>query len=334
MAAKSKKSRLKAPKPASQKKIGEPALSPQEPAVIILNPTAGHGRAAKTWASIRSELRYWRTLPRVIETDEEGHATELALAAVAHGSSLIIAAGGDGTAHEVVQGIMEAGGGQSGVAFAHLPLGTGCDLATGLGLPRNPVGMLRKLRKGRDLHIDVGVADLSRHGDTVRRYFFNAANIGLGPAVARRLRDGVWYRSVGTLAYSLATMQELLTARPHQISWLTDDGRAGETLVLNLVISNGPSVAGGMRPNPDAGFDTGMLHLAMIGALSLPAALSQLSRVSRNRLFDHADIEQFTCRSIEIKGPEIDVETDGEIAGGLPARIWVRPAALLVRMPA
>ena len=334
MAAKSIKSRLKAPKLASQQKIGEPTRPPQEPAVIILNPTAGRGRAAKTWASIRDELRYWRTLPRVIETDEEGHATELARVAVSQGSSLIIAAGGDGTAHEVVQGIMEAGGGQSGAAFAHLPLGTGCDLATGLGLSRNPAGMLRKLRKGRDLHIDVGMADLSRDGETVRRYFFNAANVGLGPAVARRLRAGVWYRGVGSLAYSLATMQELLTARPYQISWHTDDGRAGETLVLNLAISNGPSVAGGMRPNPDAGFDTGVLHLAMIGALSLPAALSQLSRLSRNRPFDHADIEQFTCRFIEIDGPEIDVETDGEIAGGLPARIAVRPAALLVRMPA
>ncbi len=334
MAAKSKKSRLKAPELASQENVGELAPPPQEPAVIILNPTAGHGRAAKTWASIRNELRYWRTSPRVVETDAAGHASELARAAVAAGSSLIVAAGGDGTAHEVVQGIMEAGGGQSGAAFAHLPLGTGCDLATGLGLPRNPVGMLRKLRKGRDLYIDVGVVDLSHDGDTVRRYFFNAANIGLGAAVARRLRDGVWYRGVGTFVYSLATVHELLAARPYQISWHADDGRAGETLILNLTISNGPSVAGGMRPNPDAGFDTGMLHLAMIGALSLPAALSQLSRLGRNRPFDHEDIEHFTCRSIDIEGPEIDVETDGEIAGVLPARIWVSPAALLVRMPA
>ena len=59
----------------------------------------------------------------------------------------------------------------------------------------------------------------------------------------------------------------------------------------------------------------------------------QTRRLQSQRPFAHPDIHSFVCRSIELEGPILDVETDGEIAGGLPAKLWVYPASLLVRMP-
>jgi len=320
--------------PASGVGRGPNALSEEpSPALVILNPAAGAGRARRGWERVRPELRHWRTEPEVVETAAAGHATELARAAVAAGAGLVIAAGGDGTAHEVVQGLMEAGAGEAGTAFAHLPLGTGCDLATGLGLPRQPAGLLRRLRAGRDAWIDVGVAEMAGAQGSARRYFLNAANVGLGPAVARRVKESPRLVKLGKLAYVLASVRELSAARPQPLSWRTDAGETGRQPVLNLFVCNGPSLAGGMRPCPDASLTDGILHVAVVGALGRPAAFAQMGRLARGRPFDHPEIRTFTCRSIELEGPAIDVETDGEIAGRLPARIAVLAGALRVRMP-
>ncbi len=331
MAAQNRKARRKSPRrSSSQHQV--PAESRVTP-VLIVNPTAGRGKAGRTWARVRDELRYWRAKPEVVHTEHPGHGTEIARQAVADGASLVIAAGGDGTAHEVVQGLMEADAGASGTAFAHLPLGTGCDLARGLGLPTNPTGVLRGLREGRNTFIDIGVADMSIGSDTIRRYFLNGATVGLGPAVARRVKDSKRLQRLGKHAYTLASLQEIVSARPYQISWQADDGRKGDTLVLHMFINNGPSVAGGMRPSPDATFVDGELHVVIVGALSLGAALAQFRRLDRGKPFTHPDVVSFSCRSIDLDGPAIDVETDGEVAAGLPARLWVRPGGLLVRMP-
>jgi YegS/Rv2252/BmrU family lipid kinase len=305
----------------------------RSPAVVILNPAAGGGRARRGWERLLPELHEWPVQPEVIETAAAGHATELARAAAVGGAALVIAAGGDGTAHEVVQGLLEAGAGEAAAAFAHLPLGTGCDLAIGLGLPRQPAGLLRRLRSGRDAWIDVGVAEMSGPQGSVRRYFLNAANVGLGPAVARRVKESPRLVRLGKLAYVLASVRELSAARPQPLSWRTDAGETGRQPVLNLFVCNGPSLAGGMRPCPDASLTDGILHVAVVGALGRPAAFAQMGRLARGRPFDHPEIRTFTCRSIELEGPAIDVETDGEIAGRLPARIAVLPGALRVRLP-
>jgi diacylglycerol kinase family enzyme len=166
-----------------------------------------------------------------------------------------------------------------------------------------------------------------------RRYFLNAANVGLGPAVARRVKESPRLVKLGKLAYVLASVRELSAARPQPLSWRTDAGETGRQPVLNLFVCNGPSLAGGMRPCPDASLTDGILHVAVVGALGRPAAFAQMGRLARGRPFDHPEIRTFTCRSIELEGPAIDVETDGEIAGRLPARIAVLAGALRVRLP-
>ncbi len=302
--------------------------------VIVLNATAGRGRARRLWNRLQPELDAWRRAPEITETQHPGHGAELARRAVAAGADLVIAAGGDGTAHDVVQGLMEAEATGSGTAFAHLPLGTGCDLARGLGLSTPPTGVLRRLEQGRTIHLDIGVADLAAGNDTVRRYFFNVANVGLGPLVARRvMRSGLLQR-FGKHAYTLASLREIAGARPHAVAWRTDTGQSGQSALLQMFICNGPSVAGGMRPAPGASFDNGELHIVIAGELGFFAALSEFRKLDRGIPFSHPAIESFACRSIELTGPGLEVETDGEIAGGLPARLQVRPGGLLTRMPA
>ncbi len=326
--------RTSSPEPDSVASEAAPENASSRPTVIVLNPTAGRGRAGRMWRSVSGELGCWPSMPQIVETQRAGHGTEIARAAVGRGAGLVVAAGGDGTAHEVVQGLMEGDAGASATAFAHVPLGTGCDLARGLGLPTRPEGILRGLRQGHEVHLDIGVADMCADAETVRRYFLNVATIGLGPAVALRVKRSRWLQRLGKHAYTLASLQEIIGARPRQVSWHTDDGRRGDTLLLQMFICNGPSIAGGMRPAPEASFDNGELHVVMAGPLSLSVALSQFRRLDRGIPFDHPQITSLACRSIDLDGAAIDVETDGEVAGGLPARLSLRPGGLLVRMPA
>lgn len=320
-------------RPKAQRKVADPP-DRRPPPTIILNLTAGGGRARRLWQRVRGELEKWPNQPAILETEAEGHATQLAHVAVDGGSPLVIAAGGDGTAHEVVQGLMEKSGGLAGVSFGHLPLGTGGDLAFGLGLPQRPDGILSRLRPGREVRVDIGVAELTTSDGPTVRYFLNAANIGIGPAVAQRVRSSRWMRRVGTPAYLIAAIGELMRARPRTVAWRADEGQGNEGPLLNLSVCNGPSFGGGMRPCPDATFDSGLLHAAMVGPMGFFAALRQMPRLMKGVELDHPAISNFTCRSLELEGAPLDVETDGEVAGRLPARLSVRPGGLLVRMPA
>ena len=218
---------------------------PRAPATVIFNPTAGAGRARRRWGAIESAFGDWPTPPQVVRTEGPGHATELAAVASRSGAPLVVAAGGDGTAHETVQGLLAGGTAARGPVFGYLPIGTGCDFATGLGLTAGSAAMARSMPEGRDLEIDVGIAEMSSGGREVRRYFLNAANVGLGPAVAEQVNSRAWLRRSGGPAYLLAAAAALVTARPTRIAWRTDDGREGEEPILNLSVCNGPSFGGG-----------------------------------------------------------------------------------------
>jgi len=342
------------------------------PAAIILNPTAGAGRGRRARSILEAAAGAWSPRPRLMITAAPGDATALARRCSEEGAGLVIAAGGDGTAHEVVRGLMEfAGAGGAPPTFGYVPLGTGCDLAIALGLPREPGGLLEDLRAGSDVRIDVG--ELETEGPRPqRRWFLNAANVGLGPIVAERVASSPRLRRWGTPAYLVAAARALLRMSPRDLSWETDEGRVGEGPVVNLSVCNGPSFGGGMRPCPDATLESGRLHVAVVEPLGVPAALGQIPRLMRGRRLDHPSIHNFSCREIRIAsrrpgettgppagqaregaaGPSrqepagrtaqearagdaegVPVEIDGEISGPLPVRLRVVPRGLAVRLP-
>lgn len=311
-------------------------------AVIILNPSAGGGRGRRASSLLEAEASDWERRPPLLTTTGRGDATALARRCAEDGVRLVIAAGGDGTAHEVVQGLLEVADGGEGPTLGYLPLGTGCDLALALGLPRQPGGLLGRLRRGTDVRVDVGVLEADDDRRQLRRWFLNAANIGLGPAVAARVSASERLRRWGTPAYLMAAARALLRTTPQLLRWETDEGEGGEGPVVNLSVCNGPSFGGGMRPCPDAGLDSGRLHVAVVRPLNLLAALGQIPRLMHGRL-DHPAIRNFSCREIRISGRQerigqrevepIPVEVDGEISGPLPVRLHVRPRGLKVRLP-
>jgi YegS/Rv2252/BmrU family lipid kinase len=241
---------------------------------------------------------------------------------------LVVAVGGDGTVHEVVNGLLSEPGPPP--TLAHVAVGTGCDFARGLGI--SPASLPRDLAADElsEVAIDAGRVDFLDSGE--RRWFINACNVGLGPIVARRIARAGWRRA-GRAAYMLAAGLTILAAPPVRLRARVDGHETIDRQTLNLSICNGRYFGGGMQPCPDASVYSRKLHLAWVGAMGRPAALARLPGLLAGRLRRHSALWVSGALEIVISG-ESEVEVDGEVPGRLPARFSIAPAVLKVLAPA
>src|SRR3954454_5264722 len=123
---------------------------------VILNPTAGRGAAARAWPAVRAVLEGTGAPVELVETARHGHAAELAEAAARAGWPAIVAAGGDGTVHEVANGLLRASDGVTLAALGIVPVGSGNDFALLAGVPRAPAEAARRIAAGAERRVDVG----------------------------------------------------------------------------------------------------------------------------------------------------------------------------------
>jgi diacylglycerol kinase (ATP) len=293
--------------------------------LVIVNPTAGGGRAARLLPWLRERLAS-RTDAGLLVTGRAGDAERAAADAAADGRDRIVAVGGDGTVQEVVNGVTEA---DSGSVLGIVPVGAGNDLARSLGLPRDPAAAWT-IAVGRgerpiDLMLAIG-------GDGRRRWFGSAGGIGFDAQVAAAMatRAG-WQR--GKAGYLLTTLAELQRFENRRVE-LTVDGATSTLQVLFVAIANGEYYGGGMRIAPGAAVDDGMLDLCIVGDVSRMTALRQLANLYRGTHVHHPKVELRRGRAVEISGePSTLVHLDGEPFGGLPVRIQLHDARLTVAAP-
>jgi diacylglycerol kinase (ATP) len=286
--------------------------------LIIVNPTAGAGRAGELWRrwgdAARRELHADAAL-----TEGPGHARALAAGAVAAGCGRIVAVGGDGTLHEVVNGALPGP-----VRIAVVPVGTGNDFARCAGVPRDPRRALFGLAEGR-----IGRFDLGRVGD---QYYLHVAGAGFDAAVAARVNAGR-RRARGKLPYLAATLASLGAFRASRCR-MSLDGRLVEQACTLVAAGNAPAYAGGLRICPGARMDDGLLEVCVIGDLGRLGLLALLPSVFSGAHVRHPRVSCHAVRRLRIEGPpDVAVHADGEPAGGLPAEFGVAPGALSLWMP-
>jgi diacylglycerol kinase (ATP) len=293
--------------------------------LVIVNPTAGGGRAARLLPWLR-ELLAVRDDVELFVTRRPGDAERRA-AESEGGTDRVVAVGGDGTVQEVVNGLLSGG-----VATAELgivPVGTGNDLARSLGLPRDP-GAAWRVAMGRSSRpTDVARA---RNGAGEARWFASAGGIGFDAQVAAAMatRRG-WQAS--RAGYLLSTLAELrrFENRPVRISI---DGEEIRRDVLLVAIANGAYYGGGMRIAPAAQPDDGVLDVCVVGDVSRLTALRELPNLYRGTHIRHPAVSTHTATTIEIDGTSATrVHLDGEPFGTLPLAVQLVPAALAVAAP-
>jgi YegS/Rv2252/BmrU family lipid kinase len=271
-------------------------------ALLILNPAAGHGRTARFETPLREAARKLGWEIEIHRTERPGH--EVTLAANARAKwPVVVAVGGDGTAHGVANGLLI--GGPTDTILAHVALGSGNDFARAIGMPRrSPERGLASALGGTVRRLDVGRA--------LGEYFVNGFGVGLGAQVVREtLRLS---RLRGLALYAAAAVRAFAAFRPPELTVESEEHSAcGRFLMVE--VGNGPTGGGGFRLTPDARPDDGLLDACVIrevGAWRFVRSLPSVVRGTHGRL---APVTLFKTRWILVGGvgDPVAVHLDGEL---------------------
>jgi YegS/Rv2252/BmrU family lipid kinase len=245
------------------------------------------------------------------------------------GERLVVAVGGDGTAHEVVNGLLRRRSARP-PRFGALMVGTGTDLRRTLPGPHRPEEVAPWLLSDRFRRIDVGRVGTSQG----RRFFVNAADCGIGAEVARRQdRLPAWLG--GTPSFLLAALTCLLMHRNREARLRIDEGPVEEWVVRSIAVANCRWFGGGMQIAPRAEPDDGLLDVCVIGDVSRWLGIRSLPLLYRGQHDRLAQVRFARAKRIEVDAPApLGVEADGELVGETPAVFEIVPQALdVIRWP-
>lgn len=272
-------------------------------------------------------------------TQGKGDGIRIAREAAARGQQLVVAVGGDGTLHEVMNGLMFDGnrnphGAPPDVFLGVLPTGSASDFARGLKIPEDPESALILLRNGKPRRIDLGLVEAtSESGEAARRYFLNSTDFGIGAEVVSRVQDRPKYLP-GRPTYLWQTVRTLVTFRNPTAQLTVDDGTPYERTFKSIVVANAPFFGGGMCIAPDANPSDGELDLVELGDLGRFEAIRRLGETFQGRRIEHRDIHYSRCKKLQASSEScVRIEADGELLGQLPATISVVPNALSMLLP-
>ncbi|TDR73591.1 diacylglycerol/lipid kinase family protein [Paludibacterium purpuratum] len=256
-------------------------------------------------------------------------AEEVACQAVTQGCDFVVAVGGDGTVHEVVNGVMRAPAAQrERVTLGILPVGTGNDFARSIGMNASVSRLYRLIQSGSARRLDLGCIE-TLGSQPATRYFANIASLGISSAVVDRVARMPRWLPAG-LAYGLGTVLSLLTWRPARLRLTFDEGNVREESMINLCLANGRYFGGGLGVAPRARLDDGLLEIVMIRNATVAAFLRLLPLLRQARPIDDARVCYAQSRGLRIstEPPGCPLEADGERIGREPVRVSVLPGAL------
>jgi diacylglycerol kinase (ATP) len=303
-------------------------------ALVIVNPRSGGGLSESRWARVRGALGEGLGEIDSVFTTAPRHAAEIAAQEAAAGRRLIVALGGDGTIHEVADGLLAAGAGAA-TEIALIPRGTGGDFRRTLEVPEEIAAAARHIRDAVARPIDAGrVRFRALDGGEGVRHFINVASFGFSSAVANRANAGS-KRFGGRIAFLAATLRELMIYDNVDV-WLSVDGATPFRRRVRLVaVGNGRFFGGGMKICPEARLDDGALELVTVGDLSTGEVVKNLGRLFAGTHLELDDVDGVRVTRVvaEPVDPEalIPIELDGETPGHLPATFEILPGALRVR---
>lgn len=307
--------------------------SPYGPMRMIVNPHAGRGAIARALPRIKEVVEQEELEYDIVETTAPGHAKELARAAVESGFLFVVAVGGDGTVHEVVNGLMgEDGPLVPELVLGVVPSGSGSDFIKTFGLPTVPEDAARNLA-GKNVW---GALDVARvryrgsDGTEQTRWFVNIAEAGIGAHVV--VSAAKMPRRFGGRAYRLAALRAIIGYKP-QVAYLVFNGRKGRGVrpdtplepgshtgtITMIVVANCQFYGGGLRVAPRAIPSDGMLDV-LVGEGTKRDALRALQKMPMGAHVPSKIFSEYLVDRVTLDGPEpMLLEADGEAIGTTPA---------------
>ena len=262
----------------------------------------------------------------VFETQYAGHAKVLAQD-LASQYDVMLAAGGDGTLNQVLNGMM-TGATEPRPSLGIIPLGTGNDFARMFNIKATGEHIVSRLQQKSFPSTDVGcIETVNEQGVPVKKYFINVCSLGMGPEVVTRLSKS--NRSLGpTLTYLKAITQTFFTHRPQPVQ-VTADNWSWSGWARVVGIANGKSFGNGMYIAPDAEVNDGLFSTFIASDLPLFKFLLYLQTIKSGKILRDSKIAYQTASAISLSSSQpTPIEAEGELQGWLPAKIFIQAGAV------
>lgn len=278
---------------------------------LVVNPAAGRGQAGHAVQPVAARLAALGRDVRVLTGGDRAQSLDLCRRAVSDGAAALIAAGGDGMVHLAVQAV--AG---TGTPLGIIPLGSGNDFATCLGLPTDLKGavdvIVTALPSGRTRSIDAARAT---DGTGSQVWWACVLGAGFDSAVNERANRMRWPR--GPRRYDVAIFAELASLRPHRFVLQVDDRRE-ELDATFIAVGNATSYGGGMRIAPAADLCDGELDVTVVGPISRLDLIRFKPRVYDGTHIDHPAVSTRRGTVVRLESDGLVAYADGERLGDLP----------------
>jgi diacylglycerol kinase (ATP) len=302
-----------------------PAVSsPFGPLVIIVNPMSGRGRVAAEIPEIERTLQGKGLEYRILLTQGPGDATRFAREALTEGTRFVVAVGGDGTVHEVVNGMVEDDrpvipDAVLGVVAA----GSGCDFVRTFGLPGDATRAVAHLTGENLFPLDIGkVRYVDPDGKQSIRYFPNIAEAGLGGATVTRAAR--LPRFFGRSRYFFGFWLTLPRYKPGNVTVQTDR-KTYEGRGVNIVVANCQYFGGGMRISPRSYPGDGALDVLIFRGPKSDS-FTTIPKVYKGEHVPHPNIVEMKGTTVIVEAEQpLRIEADGEVLGTTPATFQVLP---------
>ncbi len=291
---------------------------------IIVNPAAGTAQAPELVVAAETRLREAGHQVTVEATAEAGDAERFASRAVQAGAGLVVAAGGDGTLNEIVNGMAAVAGGLEACALGVLPVGTGNDFARGVGVDGDPEAAVGRLLDGHERRVDLVQLD--------RRVFLNASAGGFTAETSAQVTSEL-KNAVGKVAYLIGGARALFEYAPVAVHIESGDYRVDTDMQL-FAVCNGAYIGGGHQLAPTARPDDGRFEVCVVRASSTLEFLTLLPRLSSGDHVEDDDVIYFRAEEATLTfARPIKINTDGEVFEASRCHYRIRPGALRFMAP-
>ncbi len=290
--------------------------------LVIYNPISGHGRAASFLPAVETELRALGMPFDLAGTRESLHAVQLAWEAPAQGYERVLAMGGDGLVHEIINGLMRASGEGETIPLGIIPLGNGNDFNKMIPTPAR-IGeahndwraALKRICLGETRLFDVGriTGDHPLPGHPHPQYFHNGMDIGFGAQVAKDVRTLPSFLN-STAMYFTGALRALISYDLPRVKVTLADGTTFEQVITMLAVANGRCVGGGFWIAPNALADDQQFDVMIGSGLDRLGILGILPRVMKGTHLTHPAVRMERSTRVVIDSPDpLVIEADGEI---------------------
>lgn len=295
---------------------------------FIVNPHAGSGKTLSQWMPAEKLLESLDIPYITAYTSHKRHATRLAREAAAEGYRKIIAVGGDGSIHEVFNGLMkwcdETGEDPSIFYIGVAPIGSGNDWIKSMHVPHDVSAVIDLIEKGSFGRMDV--VKVHSVGGKVS-YMANIGGIGFDSHVCKTVNMQKESGKRGKMIYLNALRFALLNTKPIKVKLVADGKEIFSGSTYSIALGNGRYCGSGMRQTPLATIDDGLLDVTVIPKIPLVRMLKQLPKLYDGTLIESRDVVTARCKMLEIvpldQNSNDIFELDGEIEGRLPLLIEV-----------